>query len=389
MSYTPKSAKTELANFMRPMGKSLYPSSDITSIVKDGSDPAYSSQKAYHFEDAGIDERWRYNGTWYDVSNNPINQISGATASEFGNVTSYEVEFYVSGDRFAVWTVSVNTKDDFKIFVDDMPLENGWQFGSTSAFGVSYYKVQFASSKVRKVRCLMSGFLAFTGILTPGASAIWKAPPRFRVAITGDSYVQGGHYVGTDGWLMGGALCNQVAILTGWEVINLGQGGTGYVNNSGGTAGKSEYGSSSRMTALAALPSLDLFMSFGGGNDSATTEATVVAAANSFWNAVKTARPTTPIVVVGVESGSPTGFTPSLMDSTNTALINAAKANQSVAGTIDMRTDPWVTGTGWDGTPDDNGNADFFISSDEVHPTRAGYENMALRIVSELQRIKI
>jgi hypothetical protein len=56
----------------------------------------------------------------------------------------------------------------------------------------------------------------------------------------------------------------------------------------------------------------------------------------------------------------------------------------NVAGVIDMRTDPWVTGTGIDRTPTRDGNADDFISTDGRHPTRAGFENLALRLTDEI-----
>lgn len=380
--------KTALGSRMRPTSKTLYPPSDVVSYTINNVDPVYADQRHFFFKDAGIEERWRFNGTWYDAANNPVNQISGATPSEFNNATSYEVEFYVNGNDVTLWAVNVNLTD-FKVLVDDTPLQPGWSFTSGTGFDLNYIRIRFATSRVRKIRFLGSGFMSFTGVLVPGTASIWKAPPRFRVAITGDSYIQGGHYVGAEGHLMGGGLCNQLAILTGWEVLNLGQGGTGYINDSEGLIGKSTYGSVSRLAALAALPPLDLFIVFGSGNDSGAATGTVVSAANSFWNAAKAALPETPIVVVGVQSGSPTGFDPALMTALNTALIAAAATSPNVAGAIDMRTDPWWTGTGFEGSPEDDGNADFFMSADEVHPSRAGYENLALRLADELAPIRV
>lgn len=378
-----------LGSRMRPASKTPYPATDLISYTIDRIDPSYADQRHYFFKNADIDQHWRFNGAWFDASNNPANQINGATRSEFNNATSYEVEFYVSGDRFAIQMLNTTVKDDFRIFVDDMPLTTGWDFTSSTLYDSNYAKVQFATSKVRRVRVLVSGLLSFTGVLTPSAAAIWKAPPRFRVAITGDSYVQGGFDAGPDGWLMGGALCNQLAILTGWEVLNLGQSNTGYVNDAGGTIGKSAYGSPTRLTALTALPPLDLLIVFGSANDSGSSLSTVTTAANGFWNAVKAARPDLPIVVVGVESGPLVGFDPATLDALNTALITAAEANANVAAAIDMRTEPWVTGAGHDGTPAGDGNADFFISIDGRHPTRAGSENLAMRLTDELSAIRV
>jgi lysophospholipase L1-like esterase len=171
----------------------------------------------------------------------------------------------------------------------------------------------------------------------------------------------------------------------------MGQGSTGYINNGGNAGGKDYYGAPSRMAALAALPSLDLIIPYGSGNDSSYTGTQVTTAVNSLWNAIKAARPATPIVVVGVEPGSPSAFTPSLMDSTNAVIKSAAASNPNVAGFIDMRPsgDNWVIGTGNAGSPARDGDQDFFISSDTVHPTRAGYANIALRMVDELRKIKV
>lgn len=376
-------------SFMSPASKSLYPSSDVVSYTVDTTDPAYSGQRHFFFKDADIEKRWRFNGSWFDASNNPVNQINGGTTSEFNNSTSYEVEFYVSGDRFAFALLNTSVKDDFRVYVDDMPLTSGWSYLSSSLYDSNRVKVQFATSRVRKIRLLSSGLISFTGVLTPGSASIWAAPPRFRVAVVGDSYVQGGFDAGTDGWLSGGGLCNQLAILTGWEVLNLGQANTGYVNDAAGSIGKSAYGSGARLSALAALPPLDLIIIFGSANDVGYSAGSVTAAANTYWNAVKAARPDTPIVVAGVESGSLAGFDPAQMDTLNAALITAAKANPNVTGVIDMRTDPWWTGTGFDGSPEEDGNADFFISIDGRHPTRAGFEDLAQRIADDLADLTV
>lgn len=61
---------------------------------------------------------------------------------------------------------------------------------------MNYIRIQFATFRVRKIRFLGSGFISFTGVLVPCTEATWSAPPRFRAAVTGDSYIQGVHNVG-------------------------------------------------------------------------------------------------------------------------------------------------------------------------------------------------
>lgn len=385
-----------LGDFMSPASPNLYPPSDITSITLDNTSPAYSGQQSFTYNHASRALRYRYSPlNFTDVGGNGVNAINGAGTGASSGWSSFEVEFWVNGDRFALWSVQGGVQSDFRVYVDDMPLTNDWVLNTTTGYDTQYYKVQFATSRMRRVRIMMSGFMTFTAILVPGTSDIWAAPRRFRMAITGDSYVQGGHNGGTEGYVMGAGLCNQIALLTGWEVFNMGQGSTGYTNNGGNAGGKDVYGATSRLTAMGALPPLDLIMVYGSGNDSSASEATLTAAANAMWNALPTYQPTAKIIVAGMEPGSPTGFTPSLLDSANTYLKNAALANPNVSGFIDMRPttsvpgDKWVEGTGNAGTPNDTGSQDFFIGPDAVHPTRAGYKNMADRIVAEMRKIRI
>lgn len=389
MTYNPKSAKTPLGSLMSPSSQALYPPSDVTSYTTSTSQPAYSGQYGLAFNDPNAALRWRYAGNWFNLSNNGVNAINGATTSVNSSWTSWEIEFYLNGTDVTIWSVSLGATD-YRIYVDDMPLTMDWQLtpsGTTS----NYIKIQFATSRVRRIRFFGSGLMSFTGILLPGASDIWAAPPRYRAAIIGDSYIQGGHDAGVEGYLSAAGLSNQIAILTGWEVVNLGQGSTGYTNNGGGAGGKDIYGATSRINALSAISNVDLIIPYGSGNDSGVAASTLTAAVNSHWGAIKTAKPNAAIVVAGMEPGSPTGFNPSLLDGSNSDIKNAAAANAHIDGFIDMRpsVNPWVTGTGNAGAPNDSGSADFFISSDQVHPTRAGYFNMATRMVSELRKIRV
>lgn len=377
---------------MQPSSLSLYPPSDFTSITNQTTAPVYTSQYNILFNDANATKRWRFSGSWYNFSGNGLNSINGATPSDPASWSSCEIEFYVNGTDFAIWCVTSGTQSDYRIYVDDMPLTPDWQLSNSTAYQTQYIVIKFPTSRIRRVRLMWSGLLTFTGLTMPGATDVWAAPKRFRAAIIGDSYVQGGHNAGaSEAYLQAAGLPNQIALLTGWEVLNMGQGSTGYINNASNAGGKDFYGSTSRMNALAALPVLDLIIVYGSGNDSSYSSSALTAAANSLWNAIKTQRPSTPIVVAGMEPGTLSAFNDSLMDASNTALKSAAASNANVAGFIDMRNaaDSWMIGTGHAGSPNDTGNADFFISSDAVHPTRAGYFNMAWKMVQELGKIKV
>lgn len=384
-SWASTPTKSTLAAYMKPMSSNLYPSSDITSYTISTTAPSYSSQKIIAWNASDIASKVRIGGSLVSFSNNGFNAINGALTSSSAGWTSFEFEFYVNGADFTIWTVPAGAAD-YRLFVDDMPLEVWWP--TTPATVTAYYiKVQFATSRIRKVRVLF-GHNSLTGIALPGASDIWAAPKRFRCAVVGDSYISGGQ-VTTENIISAGSFCGNLAVATGWEVWNMGQGGTGYTSNSNNDYGKDYYSSTSRVNALAALPTLDLTIIYGSGNDSSVSSGTLTSTANTYWNTLKAARPNTPIIIAGMEPGSPAGFNPSLLDSSNATLKAAAAANQNISAFVDMRPtgDNWVTGTGNQASPVGDGNADFFISSDTVHPSRAGHMNMVNRFVTELKKI--
>lgn len=393
MAYTQKSRKRSLADTMRPSLKTLYPSSDVTSITNTTSAPSYPGGFNYLFSSAGQDKRLLYGFSWYNYGGNGIKADSGATQPTTASLEPWQIEFFHFGADFTFWSVNL-VQADFIIYVDDMPLTTDWVQTNATAFSSNYYAVKFATSKMRRIRIFSSGLTSFTGIMLASGCNLWAAPQRFRCAVVGDSYIQGGHTDSVEGNIQGAGFGNQLAIQTGWEVFTQGQGSTGYINNGGNTDGKDVYGASSRITAMQALAPLDLIIVYGSGNDSGYTGSAVATAVNSYWNSLATNFPGVPVVVFGVEPGSPSGFTPSLLDSTNTVIKQQAAINPNVSGFVDMRdtttgVQPWVTGTGNTGAPAYDGNADNFICSDGVHPTREGYRNLVERSVRELRKIKV
>jgi len=370
------------------MSPNPYPS-DLT-ITLTQTAPTYTSQKTVLFSTTN---RFRYNGIWYNNTGYGFNAINGATSSQINCATSYEIEFYMTGADVCIFAFNV-AKSDYRVFVNDMPATMDWQqFPATGA--PQYIKLNFATPpypRYNKIRVMM-GMNGLAGILLPGASDIWPAGPRPKMIVTGDSYVQGPGDSTPDGAVVAGNICGELAVRTGWEVLNMGQGGTGYSNNAGAAGGASAFGSSARMTALGLLPAVDLMMVYGGGNDSffgSWPMATSIANANAMWTAMKAARPTTPLIVVGVQAGTNlTGFVSADMNTYNAALKAAALAHSGVTAFIDQRTSPWITGTGKQGTTVGDGNADLFICSDGVHPSHAGYGYLADRLVVELAAIRV
>lgn len=178
----------------------------------------------------------------------------------------------------------------------------------------------------------------------------------------------------------------------------MGQGGTGYQNPGNGTTsspgpnGMDYFGATARMNALAALPAMDLVMVWGGANDASFGTfpmATTVSRANAMWSAIKAARPNTPLIVGGIESGVYPSSSADL-DTLNDALSAAAVSNSAVTAYVDQRNpEKWVSGTGKLTSQTGDGNADIFVSSDGVHPTHAGWGYVAERAVRAMLNVRI
>lgn len=195
-----------------------------------------------------------------------------------------------------------------------------------------------------------------------------------QVAVIGDSMIVGGIPIdnsvaaGVQGMIGAGTVFGEVGQNTNIDFWPLGGSGTGYINQSSfGTPGP--YGSTARMAALAALPAMDAIIVWGTANDAGGTDATVVTAAQTMWTAIKSARTTTPLYVFGVER---LGAVASTYNSLNNAMKTAALASASVDGFIDIYNPAIVYGTGKDGTPTGDGNADIALASDGAHPTHQG-----------------
>ena len=375
MTYSRKAKRLAIADTMIPADTTLYPASDIVSISNSGTAPTYPGGWNLTYNASDLDKRVLKSFTFEDLGGNGAAAINGADNTSVASMVPYQVEFYLIATQFTFFSVTV-AESDFIIYVDDMPLTDDWVKAATAPYSANYYTIEFATNKVRRIRILASGYMSFTQLMFAWNARCWAAPQRLRCAVVGDSYIQGGH---TD---------------TNEGVINMGQGGTGYINDSGGANGRDAYGATSRINAMKAVGPLDLIIVYGGGNDSGASTGDITAAVNNYWNSLAYEFNGVPIVVIGVEPGSPNNFDPVLLESTNDIIRAQAALNPNVAGFIDQRPTgtgmlPWVTGTGNAGDQHYDGSADDFIGSDGVHPTREGYRNLVERTVHELRKIKV
>lgn len=388
---TSRDRRVPLRSYMKPAARSPYPATEITSLTLNTTTPTFTGMRYYPWNNADFLKYAKVAGKLVDNSGVGYNIINGASASM--GITGCSVESYISGDRFAFQLQSYGDHD-YKLFIDDMPVNLAPTHFSTTA-SVYFLTVVFASQRVRKVR-LQLGQTGFLQLLTSNNGLVWAAEPRHKVAVIGDSFTHG-NGGSTEGSITSGTIAGGLERFAGFDVWNLGQGGTGYSNPGNGTNtapgpnNVDRFGAASRLAALAALPAMDLIMVIGGANDGAIATypiATTVGRANTLWSAIQAARPTTPLIVAGIESGVYPSINADL-NALNDALKAAAVAHSGVTAYIDMRNPMWVYGTGKLSAQVGDGNADIFVSSDGVHPSHAGWDYESERLVTEIADVLV
>ncbi|HQA17819.1 MAG TPA: SGNH/GDSL hydrolase family protein [Novosphingobium sp.] len=129
----------------------------------------------------------------------------------------------------------------------------------------------------------------------------------------------------------------------------------------------------------------DVIIETGGGNDAAVNpaQATIQPLIETWLTRVLAAKPETAIFMTGPIIGSNAGASHLAIHAAKQAA--AAKFPQNVAF-IDTLGDPWVSGTGRDGTPTGDGNRDWVTGTDSAHPTVEGHRHFAGRIARSVAR---
>lgn len=181
------------------------------------------------------------------------------------------------------------------------------------------------------------------------------------VGFIGDSYIGGSD--------MGGyGSANFTSVMGrnfGWDVVNTGTGGTGFVASRSG-AGPYEIAQIGRIVALRPR----LVVVFGSRNDAGRSD--VRAAAERLFDQLRLALPETRIVAVGPVW--PSGNAPPAIDRVRDQVRDAA----TIAGLSFV--DPIAQGWFRD-------DSHSLIGRDRVHPTDEGHRHMAYVLGRELERL--
>lgn len=158
----------------------------------------------------------------------------------------------------------------------------------------------------------------------------------------------------------------------GWSGVNLGRGGTGYVATWGGYSAFRGRISD----VVAAVPNVVIVE--GGADDvpqSGISLASLMAELPLFFSALVAAVPAAQIYVLTPWPCK--GYRiPSEIAAATAAIVAAA----SVRGIPIIDWQPWSTGTGYEGHPIGDGNADVYYSTDNIHPGNVGMAYLGTRL---------
>lgn len=286
------------------------------------------------------------------------------------NTAVYRTRFYFDGT-----TLEINFKNYssnfWQVYVDGQAIASSATQGNGTP-QLAILPITFATRAPRLIEFISGNPLG--KIRTAVTDTIWKPAPLTgpRCIILGDSYTggTGADAPGITHWVQ------KFASIMGWpDTWSAGVGGSGYLNPGTGTTFRS------RVAADVSANNPDIVIVVGGHNDSTYTPAAIQAEAQLLFQAIKQGSPAAKLIVVGPLGAPNAQSTYSAMQS---AIFSAAQGYANL--TVDTVTKSWFTGTGYQGATNGSGNCDYYIYTDNIHPSQAGHEYIARRIAGEVNR---
>ena len=318
-------------------------------------------------------------------------RMASVTVTSGGNIDATHsnagsaVEFWTDAPKIQLAVAgSGNDSRGFQIEINGQPVaatSTAWGFTSGYFVTLDFAGVR-APRKIRWESASASG--AFAGVYVTQVDSVWPAEQGIRCAAVGDSVM-----AQTGASLPNGGFASVMGKLLGWsDVWNIGIGSTGFTA-SAATGGV--FGSASRVAdAVAAAPDV-LFMP-ASQNDSGATASAITTAALAAFRAYRAALPGVPIISGGL---NPSATGPSAAVLANEDAVKAAfdqfadplsfwvpVSRASDTGVAQ----PWIYGTGFQGTTNNTGNSDVLIGPDGAHPTQPGHTYLGRRWAQAIRR---
>ncbi|MGC9943894.1 MAG: PKD domain-containing protein, partial [Verrucomicrobiota bacterium] len=251
---------------------------------------------------------------------------------------------------------------------------------SSMGQGYTWVRVQFSSKASRNIIFYLSGsqgnFIGGVNVQSGDTITTNTLGPRKTLEVLGDSYTEGYSQSDLNSRWLGGFAMQLERMFTNVDVISDGVGGTGYSWPGAAGAGTVNYLGRFWTDVVSNNPNYLLIT--GGLNDTAAGVPT-----NTFYNAVTNLfalslanLPNTKIAVVGSWYAA-TYYAPFVPPSSNQllydALIGQAATNYGIPF-IDAMREGWLN----------ENNYSFYMGSDNIHPTIAGYTVIASNIMANL-----
>ncbi|MFI5990285.1 SGNH/GDSL hydrolase family protein [Streptomyces sp. NPDC051362] len=316
----------------------------------------------------------------------PLSRYPSTYASGQGN---WSLEFGTDAQIVQLRFKYIGPATMYRLSIDGRKVTDLMQSTGATATGSSHLlTIDFGTAVPRRLRFDFTT-MPFGGVFLTPTAHMWAVPLQgAKFMAFGDSILDGSALntgAGCGTWV------DRVARMLGCtDVWRQGRGSTGYVN----PGSFAPLGTRLDTDVLAYPP--DQLVIWAGYNDATGyDQPSISAAATSLYSRIKTGLPDTQVYVIGC--WSPLG-TPAAAHVSTTATLRAAAAAAgfpfcdpqtgaiyNAAGTLIATYGPWITGTGNVGAVKGDGNADFYVGSDTVHPTDAGHVYLARRILAFLR----
>ena len=332
---------------------------------------------------------------WYTMHSGPWNvgasDGTGTITKPYDFTTIVEGSYYSVGFGFisGIWT------QDIRIWIDDQEISD-WYLGSRASgalqgksrinttslgLGTHIVNINFATRGAYKVR--VAGLICSLGGASAGAATVGnmvtvnantrllKPSEMTKIGVISDSWFEP---IVRQTTL---SIATEIGFQLNANVFNFAQGGSGFVNPSGGGAqGDKSYPSAVVRDALDRHPHLDLIIVNGSSNDLGYTESQVEAAMHATFDMIRDYDPNIPIVWVGLEPQSwfKAIYGLPAMKARETFQAGIAAADPNVVAVVRTCNEEWLTGTGKVGGTTGNGNQDFATGADGVHLSAYGTE---------------
>jgi hypothetical protein len=363
---------------MRPMSTEIYPAAltTVRQITPGGLAISYTAQSATRWDSP----KFRYlSGTMtqFDPGNVVLGGVTRNTGADNVGVTIDS--FILQGDRFSRM---INTYGitDVQVYVDGMRL---WDTPAQTGIGYQFVEAQFALEGSREIVIVFGNGVTLQTVHEASAT-IAPGPERDTLGLFGDSYADAGQGTYNAG------LAGDLFAATGWGIVPLGQGSTGWAVNKDdeldppNPLNKSPYESAERRAAIAAQ-NLTYLFALGSINSGLTPPTTVVTALETWYAGVQEDTPGLPVFLAGVEPYN-LAVSDAGQEANNTAMRD--KAAELGIPFIDWYEEEWMMGLSTLNVPGGTGTQAKLIGADGVHPGAEGNRFFAKRFADAIGQIR-